>query len=569
MRSDHIRRSLVAAIVGLGAMAVVGAQHPNGPVFRADDPVQVDDDRALDAGRAVRDVLGNWTDFVINTFLKTGERAAVRAVNVNTLDEVPDSSWFTNRLVARPMTLDEIVRGPDRVQRLEVPVWEIVEGKDSGRQPGFRAVDPRDPTRHVYQIEFDPRSNPELATGAEIIGTAIYHALGYNVVDVYLVDIDLAALRIAPGATISVNGRRRPFTRRDLDAVLANVARKPDGRYRGLASRFADGRNMGPFRYAGTRPDDPNDIYPHEHRRELRGNRVFAAWLNHDDSRSINTLDMLEGPPGRQSIRHYMFDFGSIMGSGTNGDDLAWVGHEDVLPRGQAWRTLASLGLYRRPYLRVKPPGKLPAAGNFTADAFRPERWTPHYPNPAFRNMRADDAFWAARRLAALSPEAITAIVQKARYTDPHVTDHVVGTLLRRRALALQTWLTGINPLADARIEDGVLHFANVACDAGLTEAAAEYELSWFGYDNALGEAHASGFADRVTTPSAPAPPVLLHEGEYIGVDVRTLHPRFASWSAPVRFYFRRAGDGWRAIGLERDIAALEAGPVLRRAAAR
>ncbi len=48
-----------------------------------------------------------------NTFVQPGEQRDVRALNVNTVDEVPDSSWFTNRIGRRELSLDEIVRGPD------------------------------------------------------------------------------------------------------------------------------------------------------------------------------------------------------------------------------------------------------------------------------------------------------------------------------------------------------------------------------------------------------------------------------------------------------------------------
>jgi hypothetical protein len=69
--------------------------------------------------------------------------------------------------------------------------------------------------------------------------------------------------------------------------LLQRAPRRPDGTYRALASKLLPGKPVGPFQYFGTRPDDPNDIFPHENRRELRGLRVFAAWLNHDDSRAM------------------------------------------------------------------------------------------------------------------------------------------------------------------------------------------------------------------------------------------------------------------------------------------
>ena len=99
--------------------------------------------------------------------------------------------------------------------------------------------------------------------------------------------------------------------------MLSRSARKEDGTYRVVASKALPGTPLGPFRYHSTRPDDPNDIYDHEHRRELRGLHVFAAWLNHDETRSGNTLDTLVTHKGRQIVRHHLIDFGSTLGSGS------------------------------------------------------------------------------------------------------------------------------------------------------------------------------------------------------------------------------------------------------------
>ena len=553
MRSNLTIKQWFLGVALACAAAAVSAEEQRGPRFRADDPVQVDDDRALDAGRARRDTLGAYADFVLNTFTTTGDRRSLPAVNVNSLGEVPDSSWFTNRIGTGALSLDDIVRGPDRTPSLNVKRWMIVQGKDTGRQAGFRAVDADNPDGPMYQIEFDPAGNPEMATGAEIIGTAVYHALGYNVVDIYLIDLDPQALTIAPDATIEVAGRSRRFTRQDLQQVLKRAARKGDGRYRASASRFAEGAYLGPFRYYGTRPDDPNDIHPHEHRRELRGNRVFTAWLNHDDSRAINTLDMRVGAEGSQYIKHYMFDFGSILGSGTNEDDLPWVGHEYVVQGKPALLTLASLGLWRRPFMRVNAPSDLPAAGNFTADGFEPARWRPHYRNAAFENMQPEDAFWAARLVAAFTPEAIERIVAKARFTDPRVTDHVTGTLLRRRELILRTWLAAFNPLVRPAIADGAtLRFTNAAVEAGVSAPPAGYELSWFRFDNATGARSYIGSPQRVTMAAAAIPAGDLGGAEYVGVDIRTVHADEPQWRRPVRLYLRAGNNEWRVVGIDR-----------------
>src|SRR5215472_10417624 len=61
------------------------------------------------------------------------------AVNVNALDEVPDSSWFSNRIGRHPMTAEEIARGPcsGPAPEDERP-WKVVGVKIDGANPGFR-----------------------------------------------------------------------------------------------------------------------------------------------------------------------------------------------------------------------------------------------------------------------------------------------------------------------------------------------------------------------------------------------------------------------------------------------
>ena len=99
-----------------------------------------------------------------------------------------------------------------------------------------------------------------------------------------------------------MTGRRRQrlvTVVRPADPIaVGQAATDADGGVYLSAARYA-GEDVGHFEYHRTRSDDPNDVFPHEHRRELRANRVVAAWLAHDDSRAVNTRNIKVKEGGR------------------------------------------------------------------------------------------------------------------------------------------------------------------------------------------------------------------------------------------------------------------------------
>ena len=85
--------------------------------------------------------LSETYDFVENSFLKDGDKTDKRAVNVNTIDEVPDSSWFTHPRgtaeVCRPRRHSRAVQG----QPPQPGTWTVVGGKNEGISPGMTMRD--------------------------------------------------------------------------------------------------------------------------------------------------------------------------------------------------------------------------------------------------------------------------------------------------------------------------------------------------------------------------------------------------------------------------------------------
>ncbi len=538
--------SLGVLIIAVGTVLPGAA----GQKFYRDDPIWRDPD-TQDASVAKPVTISEQYDFIENTFLDAGDEDARRAANINTVDQVPDSSWFTNRIGRDRWTTEQIVRGPNTGNGPAEGPWTIVGAKSEGITPGLTI---RDTAGDTYFIKFDPPSNPEMASGAEVISTKFFYAFGYNAPENHVATLRRESLVIDTKTQIAdKDGKRHRLDERALETLLKKAARQPDGGYRVIASKALPGRPLGHFRYYGTRPDDPNDIVPHEHRRELRGLSVFAAWLNHDDSRSINTLDVLVPDGGRSTIKHYLLDFGSTLGSGSTQAQTARAGNEFLWEARPTLVTMLTLGFYVRPWVKVEYP-ELPAVGRFESTYFRPELWKSEYPNPAFRNARPEDRFWAARIIARFSDEDVRGIVGSAKFTDPRSTEYMIETILSRKAKVLMSWLNGTNPLVDFTLNpDGRLTFQNAAEQVGVAKPAERYTVAWSRFDNAAGTHTAAGSEQTVTTAAAQAPRELL-SADFVCATIRAFHPDQPAWQQPVAVYFRRGPEStWTLVGLERN----------------
>jgi hypothetical protein len=395
------------------------------------------------------------------------------AVNANSLDEVPASAWFTDRIAtARRPPASELSRGACTVQdMLSTDVadgaWLVDHGKDDGGTPGFRVSVP---DQGEYLLKIDEPIQPERASAASVIGAAIYHAAGFNTTCEQVVYIRRAQLRLRPGLHTTSNfGERRPFDGKRLDEMLATAPHR-GGWIRMQASKWLPGYAIGPFRYEGTRADDPNDVVAHDNRRELRGSRLLAAWLGHWDSREQNTLDTWIAVDARNPrsspgyVRHYILDTSDSLGQRSQPRDLAVrQNHAYEFDPGQMVVDFITGGALQRPWDRARIEPAHERFGYFSARDFDPTAWKGAYPNPAFVNMTERDAAWMARIIARFTPQDIRAIVAAGQFSDPSDANYITHVLVARQHRLLARYLTRLSPLADVEVVDGKLCATDLA----------------------------------------------------------------------------------------------------------
>ena len=455
-------RSGVAGLLVLGLSA--GLSHAQ--KFYPDDPLTEEPELVPTTDLEPRD-LSDLLELVSNVFGSPGERhpdvGVIPAEGVNTLGEVMDGPWYVNRHGrSRRMTREALMRGPgdDHPPRRD-GAWEALTVKPYGTRTGILIADS---SGALYMLRFDPKGYLEMATGATMVASRFFYALGYHVPENYIVYFEREQLVASDlGEDVTSMGGIRDLREEHIDRFLERVAIDPERGYRAVASRIPVAWEgfLGPYQVFGTRTDDPNDIVSHEHRRDLRGLFVFSAWLNHAYVRAGNTMDVLIVEDDLPFVRHYLIDFTATLGSGGTRPKEVWEGNESVYDPTGAGKNILSMGIYTPRWMRAQY-ARFSSVGNFEYETFEPERWRSNHDIAPFANRLPDDNFWAAKKVMAFTDDDIAAIVSTGDYSDPEAEAWIIRCLIERRSRIGRTYLSQVLALDDFVVSGSELHFSDL-----------------------------------------------------------------------------------------------------------
>jgi hypothetical protein len=409
---------------------------------------------------ALDNVLFRPVDEGVSVVDGTGE-----STDVNSLDEVPDSAWFTNRIGVHPMTPRELELGrcgPEQI--LDGPSapdgsWIIDHGKMSGVTDGFRVTVPG---KGRFLFKVDDEHQPEHASAAQTVGLRMSHAAGYFVPCEQVVYFRPSVFTLKPHLRYKHDFQdEKDFGQKELDTIFSHSPRR-GGLIRMQASAWLPGYILGGFKYYGTRPDDPNDSVPHEDRRELRALRLLNAWLDRTDNRISNTLDAWivdhQGQPDASPghVIHNLIDTSEAFGSDYDDEDInRRIGFTYMWDWADIGADFITLGARTNTWDTVQTVPGREMFFYYNVKDFVPERWKTVYPIAAYSRMTERDAAWMARLLARFTPDVVASFARMADYTDPGDTAYLQAVLDGRLEKVLERYLTRLSPIANLHVEGG------------------------------------------------------------------------------------------------------------------
>jgi len=404
----------------------------------------------------------------------------VYAQDVNALDDVPDSTWFTNRIGIRELTPEDIKAGGRETFAAPKGPWVVTGTKVGGASPGFVV---RDAAGAKFVMKFDSNGAPDMQTGADVVVQKILWAIGFSTPEDAIFTVHRNELSLGPTAKVEDTfGNKRRMVERDLDEVLAKVDHEPDGSYRVLVSRFLGGEPAGGYAQEGIREDDPNDRTAHEDRRTLRAQKVFFAWLASTDVKEDNGLDMWIAEAGKHYLVHYLVDFGLSLGVyGWDQTDPA-DGFAYSVDLTSAAYSLGTLGWWTRPWEGADGE-VLRGVGRFESAHYDPLAWRDRYPYRPFMRVDAADGFWAAKIIMRFTEPQLRAAVEEGHYKDPRAVDYLVRVLIERQRITALTYFSQLSPLDNFKVtNDATLCFDDLQRVYFSHVPATQYRATFYDY---------------------------------------------------------------------------------------
>jgi len=540
MKIGFLGAGFTALLIWLPINAMAQKFYPDDPLVSEPPPAAVDNagDRSLNS----------LYEYIANRFAKLGERHPINGVipaeGINTLGEVLDGPWFVNRHGRRRLSAEELARGPgDQDPPNPKGSWRIVAfTKDEVLRSGLWI---RDADDSLYLLRFDPLGQLEMSTGAAMIGSRLFHAMGYWVPEHYLVYFDRSRIETGPPEEkILLTHGSYMMEEKDINPFLETVPRDPEKGYRALAIKMPSGdERLGPYQFYGKRSDDPNDITAHEHRRDLRGLHVLSSWVGNNWIGANQTQDVLLKENGVSFIRHYVEDFLTFFGSGFGREKDAREGFEALFSLRRALKNFAGFGIYSRRWQRVDYPG-IDSIGLFESALFDPASWKPNYPAAAVANHLPDDDYWAAKLLMAFTDEDIRTVVETAQYSDSRAEQWIAQCLIERRDKIGRYCFDRVLPLDHFRLEGTRLEYDDLAVRHGFRKDG-NYVIRWFVFDNLTGE-HQS--IPQQTGWEIPDHAQKAGIGAYYSAEISNGEPGKA-----VTVFIRKENDGFRVVGIDRS----------------
>lgn len=381
------------------------------------------------------------------------------AQDVNSLDEVPRSTWFVPSVGAVPLTLQGEPVPPLTLQR-EAP------------QASIGGVVVTDSRGIRYELRWDPADRAEMATGAAVVASRLVRAFGLLAPEVWIIDLgpgDITGWAPSPrddpsqapvfqesGATLPGVALRSSSELAGPPAFLAQGPLPVQGRYRVSATRWPMGIDLGLAPDMGVRSDDPNDVIPHQDRRTVRALKVLGAWLNIDDLGVRKTRDCYVGLPNRGQVWHFLVGLEDFLGADRIVRTGFGKGLRSDLAGGPAL-SFISLGLWPGKEPRLTQT-RWPSIGSLSDDV-DPANYTTPLPYAPVRRLQAPDGYWAAKRIAGIPAETIRVALQAARFSDPSARAELERLLIARRATVVAYWLSQVTPAEVARVQGRVVVF--------------------------------------------------------------------------------------------------------------